>query len=417
MTHRGGALGHPAVVVIASSVLAQLALLVSGPLVVRLLGVPGRGELALAWSIVLGTSQVAMLGLPSAVTWFAASRGIDPGRIVAGVVRGYLRQVVVTAVGVGAVVVLASGGGWARGIVAVAGVVALMLAVLGLASLQGAGRFRAFAFLQAFPAVSYAAAVAVLWARDAGSVTTLLALSLGGWAIVAAVSLALRPTAGGPSGSPSGSTGGDLPTPAETRAYGRRAMVAGLAPVDTLGLEQVLLGLVASHYALGLFVVGWAFETGPVMVLAALAAFVGPRLSALVEGHVEFVRRWLLVGAGLGVGVCVAIQLVLAPVLVWAFGAEAEPAVGLARVLTIAGVVLGLRRVTAACLIGLGRAREATWAEVVGLVTMVVGMLAVPLVEEPLLPGVVLVVAGTVTLLGQSAALLRALRTAAPVSH
>ena len=354
---------------VASSVVAQLALLVSGPLVVRLLGVSGRGELALAWSVVLGTSQVAMLGLPSAVTWFAASRGIDPARIVAGVLRGYLLQIAVTACGVGVAVVLFSGGGWVRGLVAVAGVVGIMLAVLGLAGLQGAGRFGTFAILQAFPAVSYAVAVTVLWAREAGSVTTLLALSLAGWAVVAAVSLSLRPGSSG--------AGGDVPSAVETRTYGRRAMVAGLAPIDSLGLEQVLLGLVTSHYVLGLFVVGWAFETGPVLVLAALAAFVGPRLSALGTGRPEFVRRWLLISACLGVAVCVAIQIVLAPLLVWAFGQQAEPAIGLARTLTIAGVFLGLRRVTAACLVGLGRAGEATYAELAGLATMVLGMLIV----------------------------------------
>ena len=406
MTVPRGALGHPAVAVVASSVVAQLALLVSGPLVVRLLGVSGRGELALVWSVVLGTSQLAMLGLPSAVTWFAASRGIDPARIIAEVRRGYLVQVVVTALAVGAAVALLSGGGWLRAVVAVAGVVALMLAVLGLSALQGAGRFGAFAVLQALPAVLYAVAVTILWARGTGSVTALLALSLAGWAVVAAVSLMLR-TAG---------SGINLPSVDEARSYGRRAMIAGLAPIDTLGLEQVLLGLVTSHYVLGLFVVGWAFETGPVMVLAALAAFVGPRLSALGTGRPEFVRRWLLIALGLGVAVCLVIQLVLAPVLVWAFGAEAEPAVDLARVLTVAGVVLGLRRITAACLVGLGHATEATVAELVGLAAMVLGMLVMTLAYHPILPGLVLIGAATVTLLGQSMALVRALSSAAHAS-
>lgn len=409
MTAPRGALGHPAVAVVASSVVAQLALLVSGPLVVRLLGVSGRGELALVWSVVLGTSQVAMLGLPTAVTWFAASRRIDPGRIISGLLRGYLVQVAVTACGVGVVVVLLAGGGWLRGIVAVAGVLALMLAVLGLSTLQGAGRFGAFAVLQALPAVLYAAAVVILWVNEAGSVTLLLALSLAGWAVVAAVSLTLGTR-------PSGDEG-ELPSTAEARAYGRRAMVAGLAPIDSLGLEQVLLGLVTSHYVLGLFVVGWAFETGPVMVLAALAAFVGPRLSALGTGRPEFVRRWLLIALGLGVAVCVAIQLVLAPVLVWAFGPEAEPAVDLARVLTVAGVLLGLRRVTSACLVGLGRATEATYAEVVGLVTMVVGMLIMSVAYSPIFPGLVLIAAASVTLFGQSLVLIRTLSSAGHASR
>jgi O-antigen/teichoic acid export membrane protein len=392
--------------VLASSVVAQLALLVSGPLVVRLLGVSGRGELALAWSVVLGTSQVAMLGLPAAVTWFAASRGIDPARIISELLRGYVVQIAVTACAVGVAVALVSGGGLVRGAVAVAGVVALMLAVLGLSALQGLGRFGAFAVLQALPAVLYAGAVTLLWALETGSVTLLLSLSLAGWAVVAAVALHVGTR-------PSGQAGA-VPSAVEARAYGRRAMVAGLAPIDTLGLEQVLLGLVTSHYVLGLFVVGWAFETGPVIVLASLAAFLGPRLSSLGAGRVEFVRRWLLLALGLGVVVCGAIQLVLAPVLVWAFGPEAAPAVPLARVLTVAGVVLGLRRVTAACLVGLGQATEATYAELAGLATMVLGMLMMTLAYDPILPGLVLIAAGAVTLFGQALVLVR---TLTPVGH
>ena len=406
---RGGAargvLRHPAAAVVVSSLVAQLALLVSGPLVVRLLGVAGRGELALAWSVVLGAGQLVPLGLPVAIVWAASARGCDPADLVRRVAGGYAGQMALVAVPVALVVVWLSGGGWVRAVVAAAGVVAIMAAVLGLAGLQGAGRFHALAVLQVVPALLYSAAVVVLFALDTGSVTALLAISLAGWAFVAVVTLAmvLRPAGAGPDRG--------APTDASTlRSYGRRAMLAGLAPIDTLGLEQVLLGLVVSSTALGLFVVGWAFETAPVLVLAALATVVGPRvgrLSATDPGAVRaFAVRWLLLGGALGALVCLTVQVVLAPVLVWAFGSDAAPAVPLARVLTVAGVVLGLRRVSAACLIALGRARVATTAELAGVAVMAVGMLAAG-GRADTWPGWVLVVAGAVTLTAQLAVLLR----------
>ncbi|UUZ57631.1 hypothetical protein [Nocardioides sp. B-3] len=178
--------------------------------------------------------------------------------------------------------------------------------------------------------------------------------------------------------------GTEWPTAGAVRTYARSALVTTAAPIDTLGIEQLLVGLIGGHYLLGLFTIGWAFETGPIVLLVALASFVGPRVSTLSPAErPAFVRRWLLVAVGVGVAACPAIQLVPAPVLVLAFGAEAEPAVPLARVLVVAGVVLGLRRITSVCLVGMGEAGAATWCELVGLATMVVGVLLADLPHAP----------------------------------
>ncbi|UUZ57630.1 hypothetical protein [Nocardioides sp. B-3] len=69
--------GHPAARLLRSSLLAQAALVVSGPLVVRMLGISDRGRLALVFAVVLLVSRVGVAGLPAAVTWFVASRRLD----------------------------------------------------------------------------------------------------------------------------------------------------------------------------------------------------------------------------------------------------------------------------------------------------------------------------------------------------
>ena len=129
------------------------------------------------------------------------------------------------------------------------------------------------------------------------------------------------------------------------------------------------------------------------MVLAALAGFVGPRVSALGTGRPRVRTPLAADRTGLGVAACLAIQLVLAPVLVLAFGAEAEPAVPLARVLAVAGVILGLRRITSACLVGLGTPASATRAELAGLVLMLAGFADDGVGRRHLSPGYVLIVA------------------------
>ncbi|WP_165820984.1 lipopolysaccharide biosynthesis protein [Nocardioides gansuensis] len=408
---RGG-LAHPAAAVVRGSLVAQLALLVSGPVVLRLLGVTDRGELALVWAVVLLACQVGVLGLPAAVTWYVARRGLRPADLLTRLQARFAGQVAavsaLTAAAVLGVNLLGPplGRPWLLAGVAGLGAGAAMVALVGLAALQGAQRYRLLAWLQPVPAVSYAVAVCLLALAGVGSVPLLLALNLAGWGLVAVVSVAAARRL------PAAEPDGVLPDVAEVVAYGRRSLVATAAPIDTLGLEQILLGLVAGHHALGLFTVGWAFETGPVVVLVALAGYAGSRVSTL-ERPGPFVRRWLLRGLAVGVAACVAIELMLEPVLLWAFGQEAAPAVPLARVLVVAGVVLGLRRLSAAILVGLGKARAASWCELAGLATMLAGMLMLLLPRWTIAaPGVVLLMAGAVALCGQLVVLGRALSPA-----
>lgn len=395
---------------------AQLALVVSGPVVVRLLGIEDRGRLALVFAVAMLASQVGVLGVPAAVSWFVASRRLDAPELLARLQPRFARQVGVAA-SLSALVVVgldASGRAlptpWLLALVVAVGTAGAMVALLGFAALQGQQRFAALAWLTPVPAVTYAVTAAVLLVLDTGSVALLLAVNLAGWVVVAAASLVVvrRGAALDPPAAAS-------PALDQVATYGRQAMVATAAPIDTLGIEQLLLGLIAGSYALGLFTVGWAFETGPVLVLVALASFVGPRLGVLpVDARAAFVRTWLLRALALGVVACLAIQLVLEPVLRLAFGSEALPALPLARVLVVAGVVLGLRRVAAACLVGLGQAKAATWCELIGFVTMVVVMLYLLIPNAPLTwAGWALALGGAVTLLSQVLVLWRTLTGAA----
>lgn len=366
-------LRHPATRVLASSLITQAGLVVTGPLTVRLLGVEARGEVALIVATVLLISQVGPWGLPQAFAYFIARGDTNPRALLDAYLNRYLRKTFVIA-GLGAVGVLAASRfatdltyPLAEALLAMTGIASIMVAVLALACLTGAKRFNALALLQAVPGLSYTAAIIVVAFIGRASILLILVLFFISWLAVAVIGVWLvrRP---GPSSS------ADVPPLPTLRSYARRAFVTAAAPIDNLGIDQLAVGLILSHTELGLYIVALAFETGPVLVLLALTSVCTPTVASISDPAAQraHCRRWIVIGATLGLIVVFLIQLVIDPGLELAFGSEAAAAIPATRILVVAGLFLGLRRLTAGMLQGMGRPLAATWAEVSGLAVFAV---------------------------------------------
>lgn len=360
--------------VVGSTLLTQALLVVSGPLAIRLLGLEGRGEVAFVFAAVLLLGQVAHGGIPQAWAYAIARDAVSPAALLrARLGRFTARSVIVAALGAAGIAVLASvqeplSDPVAELAVSAVAVVAVMHAVLALSVLQGAQRFGHLAAVQLLPGVLYTGGLVVMLLTDSAGIVAVLVVYFASWGVVAAWGLAVgrRSRAGAPP-----------PRQSALRAYGRRALVAASAPIDNLGVDQLLVAALLLHTGLGAYTVALAFETAPVLLLHAIGMVAMPGVAALTDPAAQrrYAMRWIGVGLLLAILGVALIQLVMEPVMRFAFGAEAMVALDPARVLVVAGILLGLRRLTAALLNGLGRPAAATAAEIAGFAVMVAGML------------------------------------------
>jgi O-antigen/teichoic acid export membrane protein len=169
---------------------------------------------------------------------------------------------------------------------------------------------------------------------------------------------------------------GALPGRRDLASFGSRLTFAGVAPIDGLAIDALVIGVLLTHTDLGLYAIGFAFESIPVLTLIGMASVAAPRLAAMADpvGRKAAGYRWMLGGAGLVAVVCVLVELVLQPVLVAAFGHAAGAALTVARILVLAGLFLGLRRLGAAVLQALGHPGRSTWAELIGFAVLLVAV-------------------------------------------
>lgn len=367
---------HPVARLFVSMVVVQGSLFLSGTLLVRGLGVGLRGEVALVSAFVGIGAQVGLLGLPAAIVYFVSSRGVAAKTVLRRIARWTAVQLVVVSVLAtgGLVLVAALGEPLTYPVIepafVVIGTLVFTSGALALAGLQGEQRFTAFTVLQALPILLYAVLVAALFFTGLGNAPLYLAASSIGWLVVPI--LAWRSLRRGRARSEDAV----VPSARQVTSFGRNAALASASPTDLLGIDQVLIGATLGHHALGLYVVGWAFETATVIPGAVLAGFVAPRVAAAPPAlAIRVAWLWVARVAISSVVICLAVEAVLPPLMVLAFGESVRPGVGTARILVAAGVFLGMRRFLGVVLQSLGRPRWSTWAELASLLTMVTGVL------------------------------------------
>ncbi len=363
---------------LAVSACGQLFLLASGVFGARLLGVTGRGQLALLLLLSSIVTAVGSLGLPLAVTYWTARENGFSHRSRERIV-GFGTQQVLIVTGVHAAILVALFASASRPIseAAVMSLLAtpgLLVYQYSLAILQGERRFSSFnAQRLALPSL-YAFFVVALYVLD---VHTLIAV-IAAWdaaVILPAISSTVAVRRG-----PVSSGLADIPPLPEMVRFGMKGLLGSVSPLETFQLDQAIVGLFISPTALGLYVVGVAFTNIPRFIGQAIGLVAYPHLAARADGlHAgKTILRFMAVGFGL-CGLAAGLVEIAVPWLVpRLFGQSFAPAVGIARVLLISALLVSLRRLLADCargagLPGVGSLAEITALALFPLVLVVVG--------------------------------------------
>jgi O-antigen/teichoic acid export membrane protein len=349
---------------ILTGLVAQGLLVVSGVLVARILGVQGRGYLALFVLFPTVLVQVGSLGLPLATTYELSKRRGRSGEVVAVLLRPVAIQAIVLVVIHAAIL---AGVFWhdsepvrIAALISLTAIPAMLVHLYGTAIVQGRQRFLAFNLVRLLPTLCYSIAVLVIFVAGGGDLEWVVV----GWILTVVASgaaagfVALRGVA----------LRGVHRAGASLRSmlrFGLKGLLGWSSPAETFRLDQAIVGLFLSPAALGLYVVGLAFANLPRFIAQSIGVIAYPRIAAR-RGDEAWRELWPFFW--LATGSAAAVVLVLELTVGWLvpvfFGDEFAGAVPLTRILLVAALFLSTRRVLTDGAQGLGRPGLGTIAEV-----------------------------------------------------
>ena len=168
-----------------------------------------------------------------------------------------------------------------------------------------------------------------------------------------------------------------MPPTRELVAFGTRSMLGAVSPSDGAGIDQAVIGLFLSSRALGLYVVAAAFMNLSRLVTQSIGLVAYPN----VAGHrdpAEAERamwRFTAIGVAAAAAIVLGLELVVDDLIVFFFGESFAPAAGVARVLLLAALFLGARRVLSDAARGANRPLAGTIAEIVSWAVLIPAMI------------------------------------------
>lgn len=359
MTRQGQGGASVFLSVLGAGLVLQALTLASGPLVARMLGPEGRGDMATVTAVSLLCAQLAVGGLPAAVSKLVAEAGGPARSVLEDRVRRWNGRILLGAlVAAAGSVVLLSGSDHRF---ALAGIAAALTAAVSwqavvVAMLLGEGRVRRVNAVRIVAVVLYVSTIVAIFVSSQGHSAVevvgvyVTAMVLGIlWGVVGM----RRPAAG------------VAPVDrAELTDVSRRSFVSNVGVLDAMGLDQLIVSLVLGTVSLGLYAVAYSVTSLPLLVVGPVAAALLPRLAAAAPAdRPALARSWLLGASAVLVVVVAAVQVVLSPAIRLAFGEDFVPAITPARWLIVAWSLLAFRRVLTAIVQSQGRPGAASACE------------------------------------------------------
>lgn len=354
----------------------QLLTLVTGIIMARLLGVEGRGLIALVVAVGLFASQLTLGGsLPAALTKLIAERQVTARDGLRPIARRRAWTIVVPCLVTAALLPALHRSDDVGETVATAVIVFVVtlqtIAFQVLAGcLQGEGRLVRMAWVALAPQGMFTVVLSVVavagWSWDAYDV--LAAYVVTGLLSTWFAYLALLPARGRDDDA--------LPEQA-VWAESRANYVGSVRPLDGLGIDRIVVGGLMGTVSLGLFATALAVSNLCRLVSNAVRVIVLPRVAMHQDDPAAqraVIRRWVGITIVLAALIVATLEVVVEPVVRLAFGREFVGAVDCARWLIVADGLLAIRSVLIAALQGQGRGGRASWIELALVPVLLAGL-------------------------------------------
>lgn len=244
-----------------------------------------------------------------------------------------------------------------------------MTTQLILACVQGEHHFRALNLLRPLFVTISAVSLVLLWllVRHAGAVVA-LGIQAAAFCTVCLIGGVFLALASRPSRVNANVSMRSL------MRYGLASLAGGNSPLDTLQIDQAVVGLLLSRYALGLYAVGSAFDNLPGILVSGIGTIALPRIAGApdAKGRGSIMTRTVLLALGLAAAATVFAEAIVGWLLPAAFGGAFAGAIAPARILILAGFFMGMRRIFVVFLQAVGRPGRTGVGEMVALGTLLV---------------------------------------------
>jgi O-antigen/teichoic acid export membrane protein len=348
--------------------------ILTGAVVSRLLGVDGRGLMALAYAWAAAIAYIGDLGGPIAFTFFAASKAYPLKQLQSNSYWIALGQSVVLALlGIPLIAVVLHGQQRAISITEwflVAYLPANLLQRYLQGLLQGRNRFLRLGASGVSVQVVYAMIAVPLLIFHYPSVELVLASIIAGNLVAVVIAM-------GPFGAPARPAALNARLIRDTFAYGLRAHLGNIAPIERLQLDLLIVSAALGPHSAGLYVVAASVASLPRFLGFAIGMVALPQVA---EGNtyahqVQVAASMFRLSVILLLAVAIPLELGVRWLIPLIYGEQFRAATSIAQVLLVAAVAASLRRTLGDCFRGLGQPVKATVSEVAGWVVGATGLL------------------------------------------
>jgi O-antigen/teichoic acid export membrane protein len=345
----------------------QLVLMISGIIVARILGAEGRGYLAMLVLFPVLISQLGMIGLPHATTYYVA---VNPNHALAifnSLRVPFLFQITILPIIHFSILKfylyeqtsqIALAGYFTTAVIP-----GLLAHRYGLALLQGLRMFRPFNILRLMPATAYACTILLVFVIQIGTLPVIV-FSWMCLNVIVGVSTLCYAYQKINTLQLSGKIAGK-PSIVEMLSFGIKGFIGAISPLDSFRLDQLLAGILLSPAALGFYVVAQAITNLPRFISQSVGMVAYPAVSSCSDEGRAKKTLWLFIWrTSVFNGIIVLVLISLTPALIpFLFGNDFIGSITLSRLLLLGTFFVSCRRIIVEGLRGIGRPEVSTWAE------------------------------------------------------